>query len=43
MDTSNFDSHARQHLATYKNFMNFSKVSIIATIAVLVIMAVTLL
>lgn len=43
MDTSEFDTSARQHLTVYKNFMTFSKISIIAVIAVLVIMALTLL
>ena len=43
MDTSEFDNAARQHLTVYKSFMTFSKVSIIGVIAVLVIMALTLL
>lgn len=43
MDTSNFDAAARQHLNVYKNFLTFSKVSIIATVTVLVLMAIFLL
>ncbi|NDA09101.1 MAG: aa3-type cytochrome c oxidase subunit IV [Alphaproteobacteria bacterium] len=43
MDTSNFDSHARQHLNIYKGFMTFSKISIIAIGTVLVLMAIFLL
>jgi len=43
MDTTNFDSHARQHLNTYKGFMTFSKISVIAVVTVLVLMAIFLL
>ncbi len=43
MDTSGFDEHAKQHLKIYKNFMLFSKIAIITTIVVLVMMAITLL
>ncbi len=39
MDTSNFDSQARQHLNAYHNFMGFSKVAAIAVIVTLVLMA----
>jgi len=43
MDTSNFDNEARQHLEIYKGFMTFSKISIVATAVVLILMAIFLL
>jgi len=43
MDTSDFDGAARQHLNVYKNFLAFSKWSIIAIIFTLVMMAIFLL
>ena len=43
MDTTNFDSHARQHLNVYKGFLTFSKISIFAVTFVLVMMAIFLL
>jgi len=43
MDTTNFDSHARQHLNIYKGFLTFSKISIFAVAFVLVMMAIFLL
>jgi len=43
MDTSDFDSQARQHLNVYKSFMNFGLVSALGVIVVLVLMAIFLL
>lgn len=43
MDTSNFDSQDRQHLSFYHGFMTFTKLSVIAVILTLVLMAIFLL
>ena len=43
MDTSDFDSQARQHLNVYKSFMNFGLISTVAVIVVLALMAIFLL
>jgi hypothetical protein len=42
MDTKSLDKHGNEHLQIYKNFMFAMKISIIAIIATLVIMAATL-
>ena len=42
MDTSSLDKQAKQHLKVYENVMFAAKVCIVAIIATLVIMAVTL-
>jgi hypothetical protein len=42
MDTKSLDKQGKTHLQIYQNFMFAAKVSIIAIIATLVIMAVTL-
>ena len=42
MDTKSLDKQGKAHLQIYQNFMFAAKVSIIAIIATLVIMAVTL-
>ncbi len=43
MDTSKLDATERQHLAVYKNFISFSKISIVLTVIVLSLMAIFLL
>ena len=43
MDTSDFDIQAKQHLTTYKKFLNLSKYFIILTVITLVLMAIFLL
>ena len=42
MDTNSFDRQAKQHLKVYENVMFGAKICIVAIIATLVIMAVTL-
>ena len=42
MDTKSLDKQSKAHLQIYQNFMFAAKVSIIAIIATLVIMAATL-
>ncbi len=42
MDTSSFDKQAKQHLKVYENVIFAAKICIVAIIATLVIMAVTL-
>lgn len=43
MDSSEFDSQARQHLSFYKGFMGFMMLSAAGTALVLILMAVFLL
>jgi hypothetical protein len=42
MDTNSFDKKSKQHLKIYENFMFAAKISIMAIIVTLVIMAATL-
>ena len=42
MDTSSFDKQAKKHLKVYENVLFAAKICIVATIAILVIMAATL-
>lgn len=43
MDTSKFGSLERKHLMVYKNFITFAKLSGLATVVVLALLAITLL
>ena len=42
MDTKSLDKQGKEHLQVYENFMFSAKISIIAIIALLVFMAITL-
>ena len=42
MNTNSFDKQSKQHLKIYENFMFAAKISIMAIIVTLVIMAATL-
>ena len=42
MDTNSFDKQAKQHLKVYENVMFAAKICIVAIIATLVVMAITL-
>ena len=42
MDTKSLDKHGKEHFQFYNNFMFATKISIVVVVAILVIMAATL-